>query len=135
MLKVPLVVQDTGFFLKATPGFPGAFVKFAQATLGNAGFLKLVEGESRICAFQECLVYHNGESLKVFESHVPGSLAEQPRGILKNDPTKLWAIFIPEGFDKTLSEMNEDELAEWRLRRPKNWSTLFAEWYLAQQAA
>jgi XTP/dITP diphosphohydrolase len=134
-LKVPLVVQDTGFFMDATPGFPGAFVKFAKATLGVEGFLKLARGESRVCAFRECLIYHDGTDLHPFESHVPGTLAEAPSGTYIADRTELWNIFIPEGFTKTLGEMDESELAQWRTRRPKNWSALFAEWFSTRTAA
>lgn len=128
--KAPLLVQDAGFFLDATPGFPGAFVKFVKTTIGTAGLLKLVEGHTRTCAFRECLVYHDGHTLHYFESTIPGYLADRPRGIHVSDPAELWTIFIPEGLEKTLSEMTDDELAQWRIRRPKNWSDLFAEWYL-----
>jgi|GEM_PF-92376 len=132
MLRTPLVVQDTGFFMDAMPGFPGAFVKFVQNTLGVPGLLTLAHGKARTCRFEECLVYHDGTELHTFSTSVEGTLAEEARGKYKDDPTKLWSIFIAEGHTATLSELSENELRAWRATRPPNWAARFGEWYVAR---
>lgn len=129
-IERPVAVQDSGFFLEAWNGFPGAFVKFALQTLDLDGFLALVTERSRDCAFRECLSFFDGTQMHFFEATISGTLASEPRGSWKPDaPTRLWSIFIPDGCEKTLAEMSDEELAEWRRVRPKNYGDLFAEWY------
>ena len=57
LVKKPVVVQDSGFYLHAWPNFPGPFVKFAFLTLGPEGIIALVEKRARECEFRECLAY------------------------------------------------------------------------------
>ena len=42
-LNRPVIVDDTGFYLNALNGFPGAYAAFALNTIGYEGILKLME--------------------------------------------------------------------------------------------
>lgn len=111
VLKKPCIALDAGFFIEELNGFPRAYVHFALDTLGIEGILKQMQGvENRKCCFKECLAYYDGENLLHFYGNHEGTLATSIRG---NDSdvkwSDLWYIFIPYGYDKTLSEMTDEE--------------------------
>jgi XTP/dITP diphosphohydrolase len=104
----PLVVEDTGLFVKSLNGFPGALASHAFRTIGNAGILKLLEGASDRSAYFEAAVAFGipPDQIWVFSGRVPGTVATRPRGRLGFgfDP-----IFIPAGCKKTFGEMSLEE--------------------------
>lgn len=51
-LDRPVVLEDTGLFFEAYPGFPGVMPKFVYQTLGFKGILKLLLGENRRAYFK-----------------------------------------------------------------------------------
>ena len=53
-LKRPLLVDDTGMFVKALRGFPGVYTAHTQYTIGNRGILKLMEGVKDRSAYSAC---------------------------------------------------------------------------------
>ena len=53
-LNIPLIVDDTGFFIDALDGFPGPYAAYVLNSIGNAGILKLMEGISD----RDCPVHH-----------------------------------------------------------------------------
>jgi len=131
LVKRPVIVQDSGFYLHAWPNFPGPFVKFAFMTLGPEGVMALVEKRARECEFRECLAYtDDGENVKFFEGTILGSVSDKPRGERsKEEWSGLWQIFVPESYAKTIAEMNDEERASWRKTRGNNAATKFAEWF------
>ena len=44
-LNMPVMVDDSGIFIKALNGFPGPYSRFVEDRLGNPKVLKLMEGE------------------------------------------------------------------------------------------
>lgn len=130
IVKQPCIAMDSGFFIKALNGFPKAYVNFALDTIGVNGILKLMQDvEERECFFEECLAYYDGIKFEYFFSRHEGKLAEQIRGVEnKKMWSELWDVFIPEGFDKTMSEFEEAEHAH---MREESVSSLkkFADWY------
>ncbi len=132
----PVLAQDSGFFLDAWKGFPGPFVKFATQSLGEEGFIALVRDREKTCAFRGCLAYYDGVILEFFEDATPGTLSDEPRGVLPEESWgDLWRIFTPLGYCKTLAEMSDAERAEWRANREKTSAIKFAEWYSNKEAA
>mgnify|MGYP001603823987 CR=1 FL=1 len=132
----PCIVHDTGFYIHSLGGFPKTFVNFVLETIGTDGILKLVKGKTRECEFMNCLAYLD-EILQgpiYFKSSVKGALAETPRGRAKEyDWSELSLIFIPEGQNKTLGEMNSTEREFWRenlYKDPDNFATKFSSWFL-----
>jgi len=128
-IKDPLIVEDSGFFIDYLNGFPRAFVNFALETIKIEGLLRLVEGKPRTCEFRQCLVYTSPliyPGLQCFESVSPGTLAERPRGDIS--AWDLHQIFIPEGHNKTISEMTPKEREQYRAAKSKDHYMQFAEW-------
>ena len=132
LVNMPCIALDAGFFIDELNGFPKAFVNFALETIGIEGFLKLMEGKvNRNCSFRECLAYYDGNEIKYFYGETVGSLSNRIHVDNNNSRwSDLWYIFIPQGFDKTLSEMSVDELNN-RQYIDKSTSAIeeFANWY------
>lgn len=132
-VRSPVVALDAGFFIPSLNGFPKAFVNFALDTIGLEGILKLAEGKDRSCEFRDCLAYLDGEcdSPMYFISITKGNLSSGIRGAKKEYHwSVLSSIFMPEGSDKTLAEMTEDEFKLWNASKRMSSSKSFAEWYL-----
>lgn len=108
LLNKPVLKNDSGLVIEALNGFPGAYAKYAEESLGDAGFLKLMEGKkNRKCYWVEALAYcePNKEPV-VFESISYGSIAFESRG---NRGYPYDKIYIPEGYLQTFAEMSVDE--------------------------
>ena len=135
LVNKPCISLDCGFWIDELNGFPRAFVNFSLDTLGIDGMLKLMEGkENRNCKFTECLSYYDGENVYQFMGEHPGKLSNE---ILGNDTDKkwsdLWYIFKPQGYEKTLAQMTDEEREDRYKNREKNKSVSameeFAKWY------
>jgi XTP/dITP diphosphohydrolase len=91
-LKEPLFVEDSGLYIPALNGFPGAYSAWVFQKLGNKGILELASGKE--AEFRACIAYTGGKNaLKTFTGLVKGRLSEEIRGTggFGYDP-----IFIPE---------------------------------------
>ncbi len=44
-LQGPVMLEDAGLFVEALHGFPGVYSAYVQKTIGNAGILRLMEGQ------------------------------------------------------------------------------------------
>ncbi|MCA0458962.1 MAG: non-canonical purine NTP pyrophosphatase [Chloroflexi bacterium] len=122
LLGKPVVVEDTGFAIDALAGFPGAYIKYALATIGAEGLIRLVEPfPSTTCRFVSVMCYAepDGRQHTFIDDSAIGTLAKAI------DPTpapnawsELWRVFIPMGYSKTLSAMTESErntlMKEWQ---------------------
>jgi len=108
----PCIAMDIGFYITSLNGFPRAYVNHALDTIGVAGLMKLMEGvDDRSCEFRECLAYYDGENVRVFESTSRARLSTTIRGSEKdNKMSNLWYIVEPLGLNKTLAELNDEEL-------------------------
>lgn len=108
ILRMPCFVEDAGIFISALNGFPGSYSKFVFMTIGNAGVLKLLEGEkNRIAKFSSAVGYFDGwGEPKIFLRHTMGKIVQKPRGDkgFGFDP-----IFVPKGSKKTFGEMAVEE--------------------------
>ncbi|MFQ5801211.1 MAG: XTP/dITP diphosphatase [Candidatus Hydrothermarchaeales archaeon] len=96
-------IEDAGFFIGALGGFPGVYSRYVYDTIGNAGILRLLEGEkNREARFVAVIGYRGeGEDIKLFKGETKGNVSLLPRGEkgFGYDP-----IFVPEGFEKTFGE-------------------------------
>ena len=114
-LKCTVLKNDTGFFIDALNGFPGAYTHQIMAEIGTDGVLKLMRGvKDRKAHYREAFAYcEYGKEPVVFTSITSGTIATRKSGKygLRIDP-----IFIPEGHTKTMAHYNDDE-------RFKLWNT------------
>ena len=76
-----VLVEDTGFYVGALDGFPGAKASFFNYTCGAENLLKLLDGkENRKAYFKTAVaLYHEGE-VEVFTGKMTGKIPEEPRG-------------------------------------------------------
>ncbi len=111
LCKKPILVEDTGFFLDAYPGFPGTYTKFCVRLLGLPSFLKLLDGKVRTARFETWVAHFDGKKMQVFKGVVRGHVA---RKIVPPLVPKLPydALFIPAGQNRTYSQMGTSEKAE-----------------------
>lgn len=131
----PLIVEDSGYFIRALKGFPKTQVHFMLTTIGVSGIIKLMEDvEDRHCEFRYGLGFCDPVSTiaKVFEFIEPGAIAREVREGTRECWTDLWKIHIPIKISstKTLSELTPEEVSqhhEW-FDTHSHWYQ-FAEWY------
>ena len=107
-LKCDVLKNDTGFFIEALNGFPGAYTHQVMEAIGTDGILKLMRGEkNRKAYYREAFAYcEYGKDPVVFTSITRGTLATRKSGKygLRIDP-----IFIPDGYTKTMAHYNDDK--------------------------
>ena len=105
LLKTPLIVDDTGFFIDALGGFPGPYAAYVLNSIGNTGILKLMAGiTDRNARFTTGISYADGEGIQVFTGTLKGTIAFSPRG---NNGFGYDPIF--ETGKKTLAELSIEE--------------------------
>lgn len=135
-VKKSVIALDAGFYIPSLNGFPGAFVNLVLKTIGIEGILKLIETKSGDCEFRDCLAYFDSKLKEplIFEPNVVGALSAEPRGKIKDYAwSELFLIFIPDGEQKTLAEMTEEEYRVWHKKyHQKSYATEFANWFLEQ---
>jgi XTP/dITP diphosphohydrolase len=81
VLRCPLIVDDTGFFVHALNGFPGPYAAYVLDTIGMEGILRLLEGkEDRSAYFETAIAYADADgTIRVFRGVVEGTVVS-PRG-------------------------------------------------------
>lgn len=135
IVKKPCIALDAGFYVRAYKGFPRAYVNHMLDTLGIDGLLKLMGGnQDRYSEFRSCLAYYDGKNVEYFENKSPGVLADRIRGNDNKDKwSDLWYIFIPEKFDRTLAEFNEQDFEEYDRIKEVSAFKKFGYWYEAME--
>ena len=105
-LKLPLIVTDGGVYIKSLNGFPGPFIKYINKWLTGEDLIKLMEDkEDRSIEMIETLVYcEPGVDPIVFTSTRKGKVAYEPGSDYQG---AINQVFIPEGYDKTISDLDE----------------------------
>lgn len=138
-LGKPCIAQDSGLMIDKWNGFPGAYTEFVQITLGTEGLVKLMDGvENRKASFVRCLSYMGPDIKKpvFFHSYNPGVISETERGERKPFHwSQLTLIFIPEGYDRTLAEMDEAEYhGVVRSHNQESAEEQFAKWFIGKRS-
>ena len=115
-LGKPVVVEDSGLFIKDLKEFPGTSSAYIHKRIGLKGILKLMEGiENRECMYKSAVGYcEPGKEAISFLGEEKGEIAGEIRGSygFGHDP-----IFIPEGSEQTYGEMeNVEEIKKFRRR-------------------
>lgn len=107
-IRKPLLVEDTGLFIRSLKGFPGAFSSHVYSTIGIEGVLLLLKGKAnRAASFETVLAYFDGKLLKTFVGKVEGVILKEPRG---NMGFGFDPIFSPKThYPKSFAEMPLEE--------------------------
>jgi non-canonical purine NTP pyrophosphatase (RdgB/HAM1 family) len=106
-LGSPVLVHDTALYFKAWGQLPGPFIKWFLETVGNEGMCQMMGTfTDRSAVAVVNIGYYDGRDLKIFKADLKGIIADKPAG----DGGFGWdPIFIPEGFEKTRSELSQED--------------------------
>lgn len=114
-LGQPVVVDDSSFHITALGGFPGPYIKYMISTIGAEGILDFMKDHAdRSAYFLSTLVYIDETGTEhIFEDEpYRGTIA--PMALEQNSATAwsdLHRLFIPDGTDKFLAQLTDDERA------------------------
>jgi XTP/dITP diphosphohydrolase len=107
LLKRPLFVEDTGLYIKSMNGYPGTLIKHFLGSIGTEGIVQYLNGKDRSAEAVMVLSYCDAKGkLHTFEGRARGRISEH---VAKGYEFAWDRIFIPEGTDKTFSELGESE--------------------------
>jgi XTP/dITP diphosphohydrolase len=110
IIKKTVMVEDTGFYLDAWNGFPGALIKWSLKKMGYKDLCKAMEPfKNRNVILKACICLYNGKDFKIFTGEVKGTIPMKPRGVSKFGEQSFDSIFVPDGYDKTFAEMTLEE--------------------------
>jgi non-canonical purine NTP pyrophosphatase (RdgB/HAM1 family) len=113
-LQRPVLVDDTGLYVDAWNGMPGALVKWFMQRVGDRGFCDMMmQFPIRSARAKTVLATCDDETINIYIGMVVGSIAPEPRG----EGFSWETIFIPEGCTKTLAEMTPEEKDPHSVRR------------------
>jgi XTP/dITP diphosphohydrolase len=103
IIKLPVLVEDSGLIFTAWNGLPGPFIKWFETSVGCHGLLKMMEEFENRKALAVCFVaIFDGKELIVGKGEVRGEIASSIRG----ENGFGWdVIFIPDRHEKTNAEM------------------------------
>lgn len=118
-LKKPVLVDDVSLSFDALGGtLPGPFIKWFLRALKPEGMCRLLDGyNDRGAVGKICMTYFDGSTLKCFEGSLKGTIAKQPRKGIRGYGWDV--IFIPNGSNKTYSEMTDAEIRKYGIRTVK----------------
>lgn len=115
LIGKPVLIEDYSLVCNALGKLPGPLVKWFILEIGTSGICKLLDGytdRSAVATSASCL--YDGATFHIFKGKTAGTIASQPRGkeVFGTD-----TIFIPQGQEKTWSEMTKDEQLATSIRR------------------
>lgn len=134
VLRRPVIVEDSGFYIDELNGFPGPSVKSVINSLGAEGIARLTDQTAtRRCHFQSVLVYIDAHGVpRVFTDEGDGgTIAERPTATPQPGSwSALWDVFVPAGCAEPLSALQDTERAHVFDRWAKqSVFTQFGEWH------
>lgn len=102
IVNKPIIVEDTGLYIKGLNGFPGALIKWTMMTIGNKGLCGMLGRGARKAYSETAVCLYDGKRAELFVGRTEGSISTSPKGKSSFgwDP-----IFIPEGRSQTYAEM------------------------------
>lgn len=104
ILRRPVVVDDTGFYLDELKGLPGPFIKYFEDQFPNDSLIRLLgDSKNRKGYAETCIAYCDGKYDLLACGEVHGIVTTDvcgPEGAFGFD-----YCFVPEGYDKTFAEL------------------------------
>ncbi len=125
-LGKPVTLMDAGYYIEALNGFPGPFIKFINKWLNSEDLLKLMTGKTnRNITMKFCLAYcEPAKTAVTFLSEVHGTIAQKAFKSDKIGVTPIDEILIPEGFDKTDSQISREDMIKFWSKTESYWKEL-----------
>lgn len=125
----PLIVEDSGLFIKSLNGFPGPYSAYIYETLGCKGIMNLLEGhKNREVEFRSAVAFSENtlnSDIKIFLGIAKGTITTKMYGKkgFGFDP-----IFMPIQLNKTFGEIGIEKKNQYSHRAIAIKD--FASWYL-----
>ena len=105
--KQPVLVEDVSLVFNALGDLPGPYIKWFVEHAGDEACCRMLDGFKDRSAVIRCTFgYYDGERMEFFDSELPGSIADRPRG---ENGFGFDKFFINEGMDITRAEMTQEE--------------------------
>jgi non-canonical purine NTP pyrophosphatase (RdgB/HAM1 family) len=102
-----VVVEDTGLYIDAWNGLPGALTRWFLESLGIAGICKVLQTEkNRKCFIKTVLVIYGDNTLEIFTGRLDGEILYHPKG---DNGFGFDAIVKPVDSQKSIAEMSTKE--------------------------
>jgi XTP/dITP diphosphohydrolase len=103
-IQRPFLVDDGGVYLLKYHKFPGTMSKQVFEGIGLAGIWLLAQGDPRV-SFRCVIAYCTSPNeIQYFEGRCDGKLVA-PSSVSHHPQLPYTAIFVPEGFTKTMAEI------------------------------
>ncbi len=107
-VKGPFIIDETGIYFNKYNNFPGTLTKFVVKSLGIEGIRRLILNTDNTAYFKTTILYSiDGLEYKLFEGKLEGKIDIKDDKIDNND-FPFSSIFIPNGYDQYLIDVNED---------------------------
>ena len=106
LIKKPVVVEDTTLEFRGLGGLPGPFIRYFLEQMSEEDICSLLNGKDRNATARCVFGYFDGEKEVYFEGSIDGTIPEKPRG---DKGYGFDRIFIPEGYNVTRAEQNEED--------------------------
>jgi non-canonical purine NTP pyrophosphatase (RdgB/HAM1 family) len=119
VVNSPVLVEDVSLEFVALAGLPGPFIKFfVEQENGLENLCRMLDGfNDRRAVVRVTFGYYDGQTVRMFDGELSGTIAEHPRG----DGGYGWdKIFCPDGYDgKTRAELSAvDDEATYQVMKP-----------------
>ena len=106
-IRRPVLVDQTGLFIKNFGNLPGGLTQIFWDSLGAEKFSDIFAKNQPANATASIVIAHcDGKKIRLFEGSIDGRIVCPPRG----DRQFQWdCIFEPNGYDQTFAEMGEQK--------------------------
>ncbi len=106
ILQKPVIVEDTALILDEFKNLPGPFIKFFEESFPKESMIKMLgDVKNRDAKVIAVAVYYNGKKEIVSKGEVFGTITHKAR---EGEGFGFDYYFIPEGYDKTFSELGPE---------------------------
>jgi len=115
IIQKPVLVEDTGFFIDKLNGLPGPLIKFFLDKLGNNAPVKLIkDSNNRRATAKVCVGFYDGNNLIIEVGEMNGNIIREESG---EEGFGFDVCFIPDGFNKTLNNIDVEVKNKFFARR------------------
>ncbi|PIB08554.1 hypothetical protein B1C81_13250 [Streptomyces sp. HG99] len=106
LVRRPVLVDDTGIYVDAWHGLPGAFTGWFFNTVGSEGMLQMLQqSDNRSATAVTALAVCDADGSRVCVGEATGHVAAQAQGGAADGHNAIW---IPEGENRTAAAMPRD---------------------------
>lgn len=103
LVRRPVLVDDTGIYIDAWHGLPGAFTGWFFNTVGSEGMLQMLQqSDNRSATAVTALAVCDADGSRVCVGEATGHVAEQVQGDVADGHNAIW---IPDGENQTAATM------------------------------